>query len=88
MSRSKIGVGGVYTPGAALLQPAAYLRELALKLSDNITVFENSPIREVEYGIDEHCCRTQCGAIVAGQLLLTTNAFLPQSRRLRRPLFQ
>ena len=50
------------------------------KLSDNITVFDNSPIRGVEYGIDEHCCRTQRGAIVAGQLLLATNAFLPQLR--------
>lgn len=75
---------GLYTPGAALLQPAAYLRELVGRLPDNVTVFENSPIREVEYGADEHWCRTPRGAIVAGQLLLATNAFLPQFGFYRR----
>ena len=69
---------GLYTPGTALLQPAAYLCGLARNLGANVTVFENSPIVEVDYGDDEHRCRTAHGEIVAPRVLLAGNAFLPQ----------
>lgn len=36
-------LGGIYTPGAVLIQPADYVREFAAGLSRNVDIFERTP---------------------------------------------
>ncbi|AEA69955.1 Putative oxidoreductase [Pseudomonas brassicacearum subsp. brassicacearum NFM421] len=64
----------LFTPGTALIQPAALVKGLADSLPANVTLYENTPITEVEYG-DKTILTHQSGRIVADKVLLTNNAF-------------
>lgn len=65
---------GLFTPGTALLQPSALVKGLADSLPSNVSLFENTPITDVEYG-DKVVLRHANGSITADKLILTTNAF-------------
>ena len=64
----------LFTPGTALIQPAALVKGLADSLPANVTLYENTPITEVQYG-DKTTLTHAYGRIVADKLLLTNNAF-------------
>ncbi|WP_433735572.1 NAD(P)/FAD-dependent oxidoreductase [Pseudomonas putida] len=64
----------LFTPGTALIQPAALVKGLADSLPSNVTLYENTPITEVEYG-DKTILTHRYGRIVADKILLTNNAF-------------
>ncbi len=64
----------LFTPGTALIQPAALVRGLADSLPKNVTLYENTVITEVEYGTKTRLVHAG-GAIVADKLVLTNNAF-------------
>ena len=64
----------LFTPGTALVQPAALVKGLADTLPSNVTLYENTPITEVEYG-DKTLLIHKHGRIVADELVLTNNAF-------------
>ena len=66
----------VHTPGTVLMQPAALVRGLADALPDNVTLYEDSPVIEVDYG-NRITVKTAAGAIEAAQLILAVNAFAP-----------
>ena len=40
-------LGGLYTPGAVLIQPADYIRAFAAGLGSKIDLYENSPVMEL-----------------------------------------
>ncbi|MFJ4068707.1 NAD(P)/FAD-dependent oxidoreductase [Pseudomonas sp. NPDC089996] len=65
---------GLFTPGTALLQPSALVKGLADSLPSNVSLYENTPITDVEYG-DKVVLRHANGSITADKLVLTTNAF-------------
>lgn len=65
---------GLFTPGTALIQPAALVKGLADNLPSNVALYENTPILDVEYG-DKVLLRHANGSIIADNLVLTTNAF-------------
>ena len=65
---------GLFTPGTALLQPSALVKGLAHSLPSNVSLYENTPINDVEYG-DKVVLRHANGSITADKLVLTTNAF-------------
>ncbi|WDY56759.1 NAD(P)/FAD-dependent oxidoreductase [Pseudomonas sp. PSKL.D1] len=65
---------GLFTPGTALLQPSALVKGLADSLPANVSLYENTPITDVEYG-NKVLLRHANGAITADKLVLTTNAF-------------
>ncbi|CAM3779512.1 Oxidoreductase [Pseudomonas reidholzensis] len=65
---------GLFTPGTALIQPAALVKGLADSLPSNVSLYENTPILDVEYG-DKVVLRHAQGSIIADNLVLTTNAF-------------
>ncbi|PVM84032.1 FAD-dependent oxidoreductase [Caulobacter radicis] len=73
-----IGTGyyrqALYTPGTALVQPAALVKGLADTLPANVSLYENTPITGVEYG-DKVVLTHAKGRFVADKLLLTNNAF-------------
>lgn len=64
----------LFTPGTALVQPAALVKGLADSLPSNVTLYENTPITDVEYG-DKTVLTHKHGKIVADKLVLTNNAF-------------
>ncbi|MFJ4454631.1 NAD(P)/FAD-dependent oxidoreductase [Pseudomonas sp. NPDC089392] len=65
---------GLFTPGTALLQPSALVKGLADSLPSNVSLYEHTPITEVDYG-DKVVLRHANGSITADKLVLTTNAF-------------
>ncbi|WP_448144915.1 NAD(P)/FAD-dependent oxidoreductase [Pseudomonas silesiensis] len=64
----------LFTPGTALIQPAALVKGLANSLPSNVTLYENTPITEVQYG-EKTVLTHEFGQIVADKVLLTNNAF-------------
>lgn len=78
---SKLGTehfsAAIYTPGGALMNPAALTRGLADSLPDNVTLYENSPVIEAtfENGVQ---LKTQNGSVRAAKMILAANGFSEQ----------
>ncbi|MFC6340122.1 FAD-dependent oxidoreductase [Pseudomonas sp. CCM 7891] len=67
---------GVYTPGAVMIQPAQYIRDLALGLATQITLYERSPIVELSrQGSGWTACSTR-GAVNAPKVILAVNGHI------------
>ncbi|WP_110992474.1 NAD(P)/FAD-dependent oxidoreductase [Pseudomonas sichuanensis] len=64
----------LFTPGTSLIQPSALVKGLADNLPANVTLYERTPITEVEYG-NKTVLRHVNGSITTDKLVLTTNAF-------------
>jgi len=64
----------LFTPGTALVQPAALVKGLADSLPANVRLCENTPILEVEYGSKVRLTHAS-GSITADKLILANNAF-------------
>lgn len=67
---------GLYTPGAAILQPAAYLRGLADELVEDMGIYENSPV--VRFGRTGGIWRagTPSGGVEAPRVILAVNGHI------------
>ncbi|UCJ16153.1 FAD-binding oxidoreductase [Pseudomonas sp. MM211] len=65
----------LYTPGAVLIQPSALVKGLADNLPANVTLYERTPILEVEYGTNKTRLRHAAGSISASRLVLANNSF-------------
>jgi glycine/D-amino acid oxidase-like deaminating enzyme len=64
----------LFTPGTVLIQPAALVKGLADSLPANVTLYEHTPITDVEYGDKTVLCHRN-GRMTADKLVLTNNAF-------------
>ncbi len=69
---SEFYLGGIHTPGCALIQPAAFVRGLATALSKQVELYENSPVLRLESG-RMHTAYTPRGRVSAPCLILTVN---------------
>jgi len=68
--------GGLFTPGAAILQPAMYLRHVAAGLRSNrVQIFEDSPVTGLEQQGD-WVISTGQGRITAPNVILAVNGHL------------
>lgn len=74
---SKHFTSAVYTPGGALLNPAALTRGLADSLPGNVALYENSPVHEASFESSVHL-KTENGSIRAPKLIMATNGFTEQ----------
>ncbi len=64
---------GLFAPGAAILQPAAYIRGLASGLvSDGVELYERSPVTQLDTGPD-HVAHTPRGRVTAPKVVLGIN---------------
>ena len=63
---------GLFTPGAVMIQPAAFIRQAAGGLSEQISIFENSPVTELELG-EDHLVRTARGNVRTKHIILAVN---------------
>lgn len=64
----------IHAPHSYLVQPAALVRGLAATMPENVTVYEQSMVTDVEYG-SPHVIRTARGVASAPNLILATNGF-------------
>ncbi len=64
----------LFTPGTVLVQPSALVKGLADTLPSNVTLYENTPITEVEYGAQTILSHAG-GRITTDKLVLANNAF-------------
>ena len=76
----------VLTPRTVLVNPAALCRGLGETLPGNVELYEQTPVRRVEPGspVGIECAGA---SIRAGNVLLTTNAFVTRLGILRREVF-
>lgn len=64
----------LFTPGTMLVQPSSLVKGLADSLPPNVTLYENTPILEVDYGARVTLTHAH-GKIVTDKLILANNAF-------------
>jgi len=64
----------LFTPGTVLMQPAALVKGLVDSLPANVSLYENTPITQIDAG-DSITLKHAQGRIIADNLLLTNNAF-------------
>ncbi len=70
--------GGLWTPGTAMLQPALYIRELALGLQKKKTLelFELSPVIRLEQRGNKSLASTPAGSVLANKVILAVNGLI------------
>lgn len=64
----------VYTAGNILMNPAALVRGVAQGLSDRLTIYENTPIVGIDYGLKTRL-HTATGTLTATTVVHTVSAF-------------
>jgi glycine/D-amino acid oxidase-like deaminating enzyme len=65
--------GGLYTPGAVMIQPAQYIRDLAQGLLKKITLYERSPIVELSRVGSGWVAKSARGSVNAPKVVLAVN---------------
>lgn len=78
-------IGGTFTPGAVMIQPAGYIRGLSRGLSEKVDIFESSPVISIETGT-EHVITTSGGEVRTPHLILTNNGHVENFGYFRRRL--
>jgi glycine/D-amino acid oxidase-like deaminating enzyme len=78
---------GIHTPGALLIQPAAYILGLAqgLVTRHGVSVYEQSPLLRLETGPD-HVAHTPHGTVAAPHVILAVNGHIESLGLYRRRL--
>ena len=66
-------VGGLHTPGAVMIQPAAYIHTLAAALESVADIYENSPVVGLERRDRLWSARTPHGMVRAPKAILAVN---------------
>lgn len=88
--KDRLGTGfyqmGLYSPGTYLMNPAALTRGLAASLPENVVMFENSPVLELQLAPDV-VVRTEKGRIRAKGIILATDGFIEAFGILRHRVF-
>lgn len=69
-------LGGLYTPGAALIQPADYIRSFAAGLGPRIDLFEHSPILELQRAGKAWKARSPHGSVSASKVIIAVNGHI------------
>ncbi|WP_293576735.1 FAD-binding oxidoreductase [Phaeobacter sp.] len=69
---------GVESRGGALLQPAKLAQGLATTLPDQVTCYDNSPVRRIDRDGAGWLLELAGGTITAPQVIVAVNAFFPR----------
>jgi glycine/D-amino acid oxidase-like deaminating enzyme len=77
LTGSRHYVSGLFTPGTVMLQPAGYVRGFARGLRRcGISIFENSPVLEIEKSGARWSLSTRKHCVNAGKVILANNGHL------------
>jgi glycine/D-amino acid oxidase-like deaminating enzyme len=69
-------LGGIYTPGAVLIQPADYIRDFAAGLCRKVDIFERSPVTALTRESGTWKASTPRGAVTAPKVILGVNGHI------------
>lgn len=69
-------LGGLYTPGAVLIQPADYIRELAAGLIRRADLFERSPVTSLRREGKTWTATTPRGSVTAPKVIIGVNGHI------------
>ena len=67
---------GLFTPGTVLLQPAAFVREIAANLSKKINVYEKTPAVSITKNNNVYTVITPKGNITTNKIILAVNGHI------------
>ncbi|ASM75057.1 MULTISPECIES: NAD(P)/FAD-dependent oxidoreductase [Roseobacteraceae] len=73
---SRYYVSGLYTPGTVMIQPAGYVRGLALGLSRAVAIYENSPVTAFCRQGAGWRVETSGGSVSTGKIILANNGHI------------
>lgn len=76
---------GLYTPGAVMIQPAAFVRQAAAELSQWVEIHENSPVLAMQLG-ERHLLSTPHGKVRARRVILAVNGHVESFGFFKRQL--
>jgi len=65
--------GALFTPGAAMIQPAMFMRAMAAGLAGKVSVFENSPVVGLANTGGQWIATTPAGSVTAPKAILAVN---------------
>ncbi|MGO8103563.1 NAD(P)/FAD-dependent oxidoreductase [Rhizobium leguminosarum] len=68
--------GGIYTPGAVLIQPADYIRSFAQGLSGRVDIFERSPVTSLKRENGTWIATSPRGKVVAPKVIMGVNGHI------------
>lgn len=68
--------GGLYTPGAVMIQPADYIRGLARGLRSKVAIYEHSPVLELSREGNVWRARSNRGSVCAPKVILGVNGHI------------
>jgi len=84
---SEFYMGGLFTPGAVILQPALYIRGLATGIvSNRVRLFEKSPVIELKNTGDSWLAKTPSGSVSAPKVIMAVNGHVENFGFYRRRL--
>ncbi len=66
-------LGGLHTPGTAMIQPAMYVRGLAEGMAERIALYEESPVVSLRQEGGTWLAKTPKGSVVAPRVILAVN---------------
>ncbi|MEO1471540.1 MAG: FAD-binding oxidoreductase [Pseudomonadota bacterium] len=69
-------LGGLYTPGTALVQPATFMRGVAAGLGARVSLHEESPVVEIARRGRDWRAATPAGSVIAPRLIMAVNGHL------------
>ncbi|MEM7342736.1 MAG: FAD-binding oxidoreductase [Chloroflexota bacterium] len=69
-------VSGLHTPGAVMIQPAGFVREMAIGLAQTIDIFEESPVISMTRQGDAWLVKTPQGQISVPKVILAVNGHI------------
>ena len=69
-------LGGLYTPGAVLIQPADYIRQFAAGLSGKVDIFERSPVISLNLEKGMWNATSPTGCVSAPKVILGVNGHI------------
>jgi glycine/D-amino acid oxidase-like deaminating enzyme len=76
LTGSSYYLGGLYTPGTAMIQPAMLVRGVARGLAGQVEIFEDTPVTALRRQGVDWCAETPCGAVTAPRVILAVNGHL------------
>lgn len=77
---------GLHTPGAVIIQPAAYIRSLAGALPKGVTLYEHSPVKRIAREGGGWNVSSAKGRVAAGRVILAVNGHAESFGLFRRRL--
>ena len=69
-------ISGLYTPGSAMIQPAAFVRGLAEGLKSKVDIFEDSPVISLQKDGEVWTVKTPKGTVTTPKIILAVNGHM------------